>query len=427
MNRREFIQRSALAGAAMFLVEETVSAKPRRISPNEKLNVACIGVGGMGSYSVSNVAGENVVALCDVDENILNEAAAQFPKAALYFDYRRMLDRKDIDAVTISTPDHSHAPATLWALETGRHVYCEKPLTHTVTEARKVAELARKKGLATQMGIQIHANDNYRRVVELVQSGAIGPIAEVHQWVDRVWAGPGKRPSETPPVPATLHWDLWLGPAPERPYSPVYLPAQWRGWWDFGGGALADMACHHMDLAHWALDLRYPRKVVASGPPVNDECAPDWTAAVFTYPARGKAPEVTLHWYNGPERPKWFAEAGAPEWARTVFVGSKGLLAANYDTLALLPEAKWAGFTPPPRSIPPSPGHHAEWLAAAKAGKKPSCNFDYSGPLTETVLLANVAYRSGGPVEFDARACRVKGNPKAEEFMSAVWRPGWTV
>jgi predicted dehydrogenase len=425
MNRREFLQRSALSGAAMLLVEETVSAKTRQLSPNEKLNVACIGVAGMGSYSVSNIAGENVVALCDVDENNLNAAAKDFPKAALYFDYRKMLERSDIDAVTVSTPDHSHAPATMWALESGRHVYCEKPLTHTVAEARMVADLARKKKLATQMGIQIHANNNYRRVVEIVQAGSIGPVAEVHQWVDRVWSGPGKRPDETPPVPETLHWNLWLGPAAERPYSPEYLPAKWRGWWDFGGGALGDMACHHMDLPFWALNLRYCDSVAASGPPPNAECAPDWTAATYTFPVRGKDPAVTLFWYNGAQRPKWYADNSAPEWANTVFVGEKGMLAANYDQWAMLPADKWTAFVPPKQSIAPSPGHHAEWLAAAKSGKIPSCNFDYAGPLSEAVLLANVSYRSGSIVEFDAKKLKIKNNPEAEKYLSAVWRPGW--
>jgi predicted dehydrogenase len=318
----------------------------------------------------------------------------------------------------IATPDHTHAIATLAALETGRHVYCEKPLTHTVAEARKVTDAARKHRRVTQMGTQIHASGNYRRVVEIIQSGAIGEVGEVHCWADRVWSGSGERPTETPPVPAHLHWDLWLGRAPVRPYHPAYVPINWRGWWAFGGGTLGDMGCHHMDLPYWALDLRHPETIEAEGPPTNTETTPAWLIVRYTYPSRDKKPPVHLTWYNGGKRPPHFAEKTVPEWGDgTLFVGKKGMLLANYDRYVLLPEKDFAGFEPPKPFIPDSIGHHAEWILACKTGGKTTCNFDYSGVLTEAVLLGNVAYRTGTRLEWDARKLKAKNCPEAELYL----------
>nr|CAA9241104.1 GH109 [uncultured Armatimonadetes bacterium] len=423
LNRRAFLQNSALAGAGVLLSGTSASAKKR--SANEKLVIGVIGVAHQGEYNLENVKGENIAALCDVNENNLRAAAKSYPRAKTYTDYRRMLARKDLDAVVISTPDHTHAPATLLALETGRHVYCEKPLTHTVAEARRVAETARRYRRVTQMGTQIHASNNYRRVVELVQSGAIGKVREVHVWVDRVWSG-GDRPTETPPVPPALHWNLWLGPVPERPYHPSYVPINWRGWWAFGGGTLGDMGCHHMDLPHWALDLRHPLTVEAEGPPVNRETTPAWLIVRYTYPSRGAKPPVRLTWYNGGKRPPHFAEGKLPKWSDgTLFVGGKGMLLANYDRHVLLPEKDFADFKRPAPYIPNSIGHHAEWIAACKNGGPTTCNFDYSGALTEAVLLGNVAYRAGKKLEWDPRQMRATNCPEADAFLRPTYRRSW--
>ena len=246
MRRREFLKQGMFGTLGIFLVGCRTSN--RKISANDKLNLGIIGVANRAAENFSAVSNQNIVALCDVDDNYLRGASQKCPAAKTYNDFRRLLDRNDLDAVVVSTPDHIHAPATIMALRRGLHVYCEKPLTHTVSEARLVAETARKHKSVTQMGTQIHAEKNYRRVVELVRGGAIGPIEEVHHWVGSVWAG---RPLTTGPVdiPDTLHWDLWLGPAPERPYDPAYIPMHWRGWWDFGGGSMSDMGCHHIDLS----------------------------------------------------------------------------------------------------------------------------------------------------------------------------------
>ncbi len=423
MRRRKFLKQTSLSTVGIFLTGCLTST--RKISPNDKLNLGIIGVANRAAENFSAVSSQNIVALCDVDDTYLRGASQKCPGARTYNDFRRLLERKDLDAVVISTPDHVHAPATLMALRHGLHVYCEKPLTHTVSEARLVAETARKHKRVTQMGTQIHAEKNYRRVVELVQSGAIGPIQEVHHWVGSVWAG---RPLATHriPVPETLHWDLWLGPAPERPYDPAYVPMHWRGWWDFGGGSMADMGCHHIDLSFWALSLRHPVSVEAEGPAVNSQTAPSWLIVHYEFPARGALPPVKLTWYNGGKRPHYFAEDKLPKWGDgTLFVGQKGMLLADYSKHVLLPEKDFAGFTPPPPSIPDSVGHHNEWIAACKSGGHTTCNFDYSGALTETVLLGNVAYRTGKKLEWDAKRLKAINFPEASQFIQHHYRQGW--
>ncbi len=423
LKRRDFLKQTAAGAAGALLLG--CQAPRRRLSANDKLNLGIIGVANRAAANLEGVSSQNIVALCDVDENYLRAAAQTYPAAQTYHDFRKLLDRNDLDAVVVSTADHTHAPATMLALRSGRHVYCEKPLTHTVSEARMVAEAARKYKRVTQMGTQIHAENNYRRVVELVQSGAIGPVREVHNWVGSVWAG---RPLAAQPVPppASMHWDLWLGPAPERPYDPAYVPAYWRGWWDFGGGAMSDMGCHHIDLSYWALGLRHPVSVEAEGPPVNAQTAPPWLIVHYEFPARGAQPPVKLTWYNGEKRPPYFAEGKLPKWGDgTLFVGEKGMLLADYGRYVLLPEKDFAGFTPPPASIPASIGHHNEWIAACKTNGPTTCNFDYSGALTETVLLGNVAYRTGKKLEWDAKRLKATNCPEADRFIQHHYRRGW--
>lgn len=429
-HRRDFLRQSALAGAGVWIAAATAPAQQR--SPNERLNLAIIGTGGRGRANLGSVASENIVALCDVDESCLGPAAERFPQARRYNDFRRLYDRaNDFDAVVVSTPEHTHAFATLPALRLGKHVYCEKPLAHCVHEARVVAEAAGRARVATQMGTQIHAGDNYRRVVELVQAGAVGPIRECHVWVARGGAGwgGGERPQGEPPVPAHLHWDLWLGPAPQRPYHTDYVPGpKWYRFWDFGGGVLPDLGSHWNDLPFWALRLRHPTAVEAEGPPVSPETAPPWLIARWEFPARGELPPVRLAWYHGGRKPALIAERNLPDWGSGVlFVGARGLLLADYGRHVLLPEAQFADYRRPEPTIPRSRGHHQEWIHACKTGEPTTCPFDYSGALTEANLLGNVAYRVGRRLEWDAANLRVRNSPEAERYLRTEYRSGWTL
>jgi predicted dehydrogenase len=312
------------------------------------------------------------------------------------------------------------------ALRLGKHVYCEKPLAHCVWETRTVIEAAARARVATQMGTQIHASDNYRRVVELVQAGAVGPVRECHVWVARDWGG-GDRPRDTPPVPAHLHWDLWLGPAPERPYHPVYFPGpNWYKWWDFGGGVLPDLGSHWIDLPFWALRLRHPLTAEAEGPPVSPETAPPWLIVRWEFPARDDMPPVRLTWYHGGRKPPQVANRQG--WANGVlFVGARGMLLADYRRHLLLPESEFAGYRRPAPSIPASVGHWQEWVRACKTGSPTTCHFGYSGTLTESNLLGNVAYRVGRKLEWDPVNLRARNCPEADRYLRTEYRRGWTL
>ena len=412
-NRRDLLRRSAGLAAAAWL------PPVRRRPANERLNLGVIGVANRGAENLAEVSGENIVALCDVDDQYLAAAGARFPGARRHHDFRRLLDQKDVEAVLVATPDHTHAIATILALESGRPVYCEKPLTHTVAEARRVVETARRTGLATQMGTQIHAGANYRRVVELIQAGAIGKVRAAHCWVGKSWAG-GARPADAPPVPPHLHWDLWLGPAPQRPFHPAYVPGAWRGFWAFGAGTLGDMGCHHLDLPFWALGLRHPQRIAARGPERDGEAAPPWLEVHWRFP------DLDLYWHDGGRRPPQFAAGEVAEWGDgTLFVGERGLLLADYDRHLLLPEADFRDYAPPPPSIPDSIGHHREWLEACKQRGPTTCNFDYAGALTECVLLGTVAYRAGAELEWDPGAMQIKNHPAAAALLASAPRRGW--
>ncbi len=425
--RPDFNRREILRGAAALGLASTLGARAKA-GPNEKLNIGIVGTSGRALGNIEGVEGENIVAVCDIDERLLGEAKGKFTKAEAFDDFRRLIERKGVDAVVISTADHTHAPAAAMALRMGKPVYCEKPLTHSVYEARVVAGLAAEAKVATQMGTQIHATDNYRRVVELVRSGAIGPVKDVHVWcTGKTWSG-GSRPTDSPPVPSYLKWDLWLGPAPERPYNPTYLPANWRRWWDFGNGTLGDMACHVMDLPFWALGLRHPTTIEATGPPVDSETTPAGLEVKYEFPAIGDRGPVSLTWYDGDRKPAILAENKLPAWGLGVlFVGEKGMLQADYGRRLLFPEAQFKDFEPPAPSIPASIGHHAEWIAACKDGRPTTCNFDYSGALTECVLLGNVAYRAGRKLEWDAVNLKATNCPEAEAFLRRDYRKGWTL
>ena len=465
--RREFLGTAASA-AALTIVPRHVLGGPGHAAPSETLNIAAIGVGGHGAFLVNEVfaqsqhmpsgmGGAKFVALCDVDEKRASDAIVRhipavtnfggfkrFPEAKQYDDFRKMLDKEEriIDAVVVATPDHTHIPAGVMAMEMGKHCYCEKPLAHNVFEARLAAEVAKKNKVATQMGIGNHSSETFRRVVELIQAGAIGEVREVHAWCDDDEGMPpddgklmwGDRPpQQTPAVPEHLHWDLWLGPAPYRPYHPAYHPINWRNWWDFGNGRLGDMGCHLLDLAFWALGLKHPLTVEAEGPDrVGREVAPRWQIVRWVFPRRGELPPVTLTWYHGNQRPELLNEVNLPNWPIAVlFVGSEGMLITQIEvippTYELYPKEKFADFEPPPRTIPRSIGHANEWIVACKTGSPTTCSFDYSGPLTETVLLGTVAYRAGQKLAWDAENLKATNCPEADQFLRREYRKDWTL
>jgi predicted dehydrogenase len=424
IDRREMLRNTTLAGIAIWA---GTRARARGASPNEKLDVAVIGLGGRGGANLGGVSGENVVALCDVDDERAGKAYEKFPKAKKYYDYRRMLDEmeSEIDAVVVSTPDHTHAHPAMMAMRMGKHLYCEKPMAHAVSEIRAMTDIAREKGLATQLGAQRHAMSNMHRVVELIQSGAIGEVRECYSWVggDR---GMPPVPSEFPPVPPSLKWDLWLGPAADRPYSPAYVPYNWRFWWDFGTGEMGNWGCHILDIPFWALGLAHPIKVSASGPPVDPQRTSKSTDVVYEFPARGKRPPVTLHWSHTKSSPPVLAERNLSAGGmNNLFIGSEGMLLCGFGSYKLYPEAKFAAFQPPERTIPDSPGFHKEWIDACKGGEPATCNFDYTGPMAETVILGNVAYRCGQGFAWDATTLTAVDCPVAVPYIKPEYREGW--
>ena len=396
----------------------------------DKLNVAVIGVGGRGAANVRAVADENLVALCDVDEQRLGEAAEKHPSAKKFIDYRKLLQQDDLDAVVVATPDHHHAPASVRALRRGLHVYCEKPLTHTVEEARLMQQLAAQAGVATQMGTQNHEHPGNLRVIELLRAGAIGEVSEVHIITDRpgtFWRQGLHPPTETPPTPDHLHWDLWLGPAAERPYSPLLAPFAWRGWWDFGCGAVGDMAIHLMDVAWWGLNLGGPVRVTSIGGPRLQASGPEWMTTTFEYGPLRSSSAKTIYWYEGLAQPPNHIAAELPM-NGSLFVGERGRIAIEHSQMPrLLPEEQFADYEEPPETLPRSPGHHAQWIAACKDGSQPGSHFGYSAPFTETVLLANVAFRAGATIEYDPQAGRVTNIDAANELLRKEYRPGWEI
>ena len=438
--RRSFLQRTAVFGTGWLLLRHSRSAYTA--DANQKLNIGIIGAGGRGEADTDGVKSENIVALCDINETRLESAGRKYPQARKYVDFRKLLDEaRDLDAVVVATAEHTHAFATLGALQLGKHVYCEKPLTHSIWEARVVAEAARKAKVATQMGTQIHAGENFRRVVELIQSGAIGPVREAHVWTSRAWGwqtpeeakangdivSVQERPQGSTPVPAGVHWDLFLGPAPERPFHEVYWPGpKWYRLWDFGSGTMSDLGSHFNNLPFWALKLRHPLTIEAEGPPPHPEIAPASMLARYTYAAREGMPPVTMTWYQGTRKPVYYLEKKIPEWRDAMlFVGDKGMLLSTYDKHTLLPEAEFRDFKPPAPSIPSSPGHHAEWVRACKTGSPTGSNFDYAGALTEANHLGNVAYRLGKKLEWDPVHLKATNCPEADRLIRKRYRKGW--
>ena len=460
--RRRFLQETTAAGLG-FWVAGGVALGRESKSPNEKVNIACIGVGGKGSSDVDGASKVGqIVALCDVDENTLNKKAEAFSGVQKFADYREMLDKlgDKIDAVTVSTPDHTHAPASLMAMKLKKHVYCQKPLTHTVAEAREMRETAAQNKCVTQMGNQGSAENGLREAVEIIQSGAIGNVREVHVWTNRpIWPqGPeailkvggardaayaalhGKSYTFTQPTPPkTLHWNLWLGVAPERPYDSIYHPFSWRGWLDFGTGAIGDMACHTANMAYRALKLGLPTAIVAEAGDVNPETYPTYAKIAFDFPAREDMPAVKFYWYEGMKDRKkvlppdsLIKGLNVPD-SGSLLVGEKGMLYSPNDygaAFMLLPEKEFKDYKKPAPTLPRNgrgdDGMKAEWVAGIQGGPAPYSNFEIASRLTESMLLGDVAIRvPGQKLEYDGEKGRITNNAGADKLLKTDYRTGW--
>ncbi len=419
LTRREFLGKTAAASLAFTLVPSHVVSGLGHTPPSDKLNVAGIGVGGMGRSNLRHAAlTENIVALADVDHKYAARTFKDYPKAKVFWDWREMFDKmgKSIDAVIIATPDHTHAVTAAHAITLGKHVYLQKPLTHSVYESRLLAKLAREYKVATQMGNQGNSGEGIRRVTEWIRAGVIGKVRKAYAWTNRpIWPQGLERPKDTYPVPETLKWDLFIGPAPMRPYNPIYHPWNWRGWWDFGTGALGDMANHIMDPIFMALDLKYPYKVQASSTQINTESPPHAEIVHYVFPARGDQPEVEVSWYDGgllPPRPEELPDGeimGRDKNGGCLFIGEKGkIMTGCYgrDPI-LLPYERMKDFSPPPKTMRrpeevtglkwTNGAHEQDWIRACKESPEsrvqPSSNFDYAGPLNEMVVMGVVAVR----------------------------------
>lgn len=424
---------------------------PGKLSPNQKLNIAAIGIGGMGSANLKACVDENIVALCDVDHDFAAPVFAKHPKAARYKDYRKLLEMEDknVDAVLVATPDHTHAVIGMAAMRMKKHLYCQKPLAHNLHEVRVMTEAAREYGVQTQMGNQGHSSNAIRRLCEWVADGAIGPIREVHAWSDRPVGGDpwsdfplDGRPKETPPKPDGMDWDLWLGPAPKRPYHPIYHPLTWRGFIDFGTGALGDMGCHILDPAFWALKLGHPTTVQATNTNFDEAVAketyPRASVVRYQFPAREGMPPVSLTWYDGRLRPPvppgldpdfQFGTNGA------LYVGEEGYIihgSHGASSVRILPKAKRDAYVPPAPTIPRVPegsgAHERDWIRACKDGKPASSNFEYGGPLTEMVLLGVLAIRQPNKrLAWDAPSQTITNDEEANGLVRADYRAGWSL
>ena len=444
--RREFVKKSigaGLAAAAFHYIPSRVLGDADNAPANEKLNIAGISIGGMGSHNIGQMETENIVALCDIDGAYADHVYQRHPNAKIYSDYRVMLEKQDnIDAVMIGTPDHTHACIALAAMELGKHVYCQKPLTHDIREARTLTEAAKRTGVVTQMGNQFNSSDGIRQVCEWIWDGAIGEVREVDAWCSLKYtpfghAGwstlLGERPTQGQPVPRTVDWDTWLGPAPVRPYHETYHPARWRAWWDFGCGMMGDRGVHTLDSAFWALKLGAPKTVeLLSREGGNDDVHPDVAVVKFSFPAREGMPPVVVNWYSGTEPPR---PEGLEEGARMgdaeggmILKGEKGMIMHGVyaGEVWIAPESRAQEYEKPEPTIPRvGMSHEQRWVQCCKTGEKASSDFSYSGPLTEVCLLGNVAIRLGGVIKWNAKKMKAVGRPEADEWISRPRRAGW--
>jgi predicted dehydrogenase len=450
MSRRDFIGAAATA-AAFTIVPRSVLGGSGNVAPSDKLNIAAIGVGGMGASNINQCSTENIVALCDVDYKYAERIYRQFENARKYKDYRVMLDKEDknIDAVIIATPDHTHAVIAMECIRRGKHIYLQKPLAHSIHEVHALTKAAREAKIQTQMGNQGHSSDEIRMLYEWIQDGAIGPVREVYAWTDRPVGGNPwsdfpimKRPKETPPVPESLDWDLWLGPAKYRPYHPIYHPTTWRGFWDFGTGPLGDMGCHILDPAFWTLKLGHPTSVEATtthfDPEVAAETFPRASIIRYEFPARGEMPPVKLTWFDGrllPPRPKDLEPERKLGIQGALLIGNKGTImhgSHGASGVRIVPETKMRDYDLPARTLERVPGgmkgHEQDWVRACKDGKPASSTFEYGGALTEMVLLGVLAMRfKDETLQWDPENMRITNNRQANELINMPYREGWTL
>ena len=443
LSRRAFLAASttsvALAGCATKM--NTARVVPHKVSPNEKLNIAGIGVGGKGLGDIMSCTSENIVALCDVDWKRAEEAFYKLPKAKQFKDFRVMLEEMDqeIDACVISTPDHTHASAAYMAMNMGKHVRVQKPLTHTIAEARLLQRTARECGVVNAMGNQGHSQNGIRDLCEMLWSGAIGDVTEVRIWTDRpFWPQAIRKPLPERPVPPTMDWDLWLGPAPERGYNKGYAPFKWRGWWDFGCGAIGDMACHIMDAAFWSLQLKDAKTYsveVLMEKGLTKETPPAESIIKYEFPARGAMPPVTLYWYDGQKnimpRPEGLpADEQLGEGPNgSLFIGTDGYLTTGCyaNDSRLLPAERMKDYKRPPQILPRIPGGNSykNWIHCCKTGEVASSNFDYAAPLTEVANMGNIALRVGEKIVFDVEKMEITNVKSANQFLTKEYRKGW--
>ena len=431
INRRQFLKTSAVS-AALFAAPGILRAQ----NVNSKVKLAVVGISGRGDGNIHEILNDSgdlieMVGLCDVDDNNLARQGERFPNAKRFFDYRTMFDElESLDAVLVSTPDHTHSVVSLAAMKRGIPCFCEKPLAHDVAEIRDMQRVAKEKNLATQMGTIIHATSNYRRVVELIQAGAVGEVKEVHCWCGKGWGGYDEPSKEKFEIPSNLHWDEWLGPAQWLEYNPCYLPGRWRGYWPFGTGTFGDMACHVMDLPFWALGLKYPKTIHATcDTEISKMCCPLDVECHYEFEHNGKI--LPLTWYDGNRRPAVIKERNLdPQAMGTLFVGDEGILFADYGSIKLYPREKYEDYQRPAQTIPASPGHHREWINSIVDGGKstPLCNFEFAGRLAEAVQLGAVSLRAGKiKLEWDADKMRVTNDEAANAFVKTEHRPGWDV
>ncbi len=442
LNRRRFLGTAGKAGLAFTILK---AGSARTYAANEKLNIASIGAGGRAAGDIQELSSQNIVALADVDWNRAAGNFKKYPNAKQFKDYRQMFEKMapQIDAVIVGTPDHHHFHASMAAIKLGKHVYCEKPLTHSVWEARELTLAAREAGVATQMGNQAQATEQTRVVQEFVMGNAAGQIREAHIWTDRpsrglfaeYWPQGIERPKETQKIPDTLDWDLWLGPAPARPYHSAYAPRTWRGWWDFGTGALGDIACHYFDPVFRALKLGPPTSVEASSTRVNKETFPLGCMITYHFPQRGAMAPVKLVWYDGglrPARPHAIRDGDVMGTNGLLLIGDDGVLMSDWNQWRLYPEKRGKEFGNPAKKLPRSPGHHNEFVIACKGGQRAGSNFDWAGPMTETVLLGNVALRAQlredltkAGLLWDSSKLTFSNHEGANQFLRREYRKGW--
>jgi predicted dehydrogenase len=460
-SRRTFLKSTAAAAGVFTIVPRHVLGGRGFVPPSDKVNIALIGAGGQGrsnardlfklddaqiiavadpaeSFSLNGFYYKGASGRAPVQKEIEKHYSAKTPNfgCAAYEDFRVLLEKeKTVDAVLCATPDHLHAYVSAFAMRAGKHVYCEKPLTHNLWEARRVAQVAKETGVATQMGNQLHSSEGTRATCEWLWAGAIGAVREVHVWVGAKRWNPTLvgRPKEEPPVPSGLNWDLWLGPRETRPFHPAYFPVAWRDFWTFGSGTLGDFGCHDLDVAFWALDLKEPLSVEAHpAGPTDAEIGPHGCIAYYHFGPRGEQPPVKLTWYDGglaPERPEGLP-AGAKFPSRGIyFVGERGVLFCGGlgAKPRLLPQARMEDFKPPAPSLPRSKGHHRDWLEACKGGKPAGSQFEYGARLTELVLLGVLALRTGRRIEWDAVNLKVRGMPEADGLIREGYRKGWEI